>query len=78
MATFPPFTLNLPIITKKNIFFLNSVNLSFTWALSIQFSSYFLIDNVILFDLVLNFETHTMPQILELIQYLHLLILLLL
>ena len=67
MATFPPFTLNLPIITKKNIFFLNSVNLSFTWALSIQFSSYFLINNFMLFDLALNFETQTMAQILELI-----------
>ena len=45
----------LCVITKNNNFF-NSVNLSFTWALSIQFSSYFLLNNVILFDLVLNFE----------------------
>ena len=54
----------LCIITKNN--FLNSVNLLFTWALSIQFSSYFSI-NVMLFDLVLNFEMQTMSQILELV-----------
>ena len=66
MATFPPFTLNLPMYHYKiYIYFLNSVNLSFTWALSIQFSSYFLINNVIIFDLVLNFETQAMSQILE-------------
>ena len=35
------------------------------WALSKQFSSYFLINNVIIFDLVLNFETQAMSQILE-------------
>ena len=39
--------------------------LSFTWTLSIQFSSYFVINNVMLFDLVLNFATQTMSQILE-------------
>ena len=46
-------------------FFFNSANLSFTWVLSIQFSSYFVINNVMLFDLVLNFKTQTMSQILE-------------
>ena len=66
-STFPPFTLNLTMYHYKKQFFLNSVNLSFTWALSIQFSYYFLIRNVMLFDLVLNFETQTMSQILELI-----------
>ena len=45
----------LCVITNNNNFF-NLVNLSFTSALSIQFSSYFLINNVILFALVLNFE----------------------
>ena len=39
--------------------------LSFTWAPSIQLSSYFIINNVMLFDLVLNFTTWTMSQILE-------------
>ena len=67
MTTFPPFTLNLCIITKKKEKKLNSVNLSFIWALSMEFSSYFLINNVMLFDLVLNFETQSMSQIVELI-----------
>ena len=54
----------LCIITKNN--FLNSVNLLFTWALSIQFSSYFSI-NVMLFDLwnanyVPNFRTRIIFQ----------------
>ena len=39
-----------------NVVFFNSVNLSFAWALSIQFSSYFfLINNDMLFELVFNF-----------------------
>ena len=68
MTTFPPFTLNLCIITKKKRKKkLNKVNLSFIWALSMEFSSYFLINNVMLFDLVLNFETQSMSQIVELI-----------
>ena len=59
---------NLPMYHYKIYFYLlNSVNLSFTLALPIKFSSYFLINNVILFDHVLNFETQTMSQILELI-----------
>ena len=40
-------------------FFLNSINLSFTWALSIQFSSYFVINNAMLFDFFLTFKTRT-------------------
>ena len=52
----------LCIITKNINIFLNSVNLLFTWALSIQYSSYFLINNVMFFDLVLNFETQTVPN----------------
>ena len=55
---------DLCIITT---FFFKSINLSFTWALSIQFSSYFIINNIMLFDLVLNFKTRTMSQILELL-----------
>ena len=51
---------------KKN-FFLNSFNLSFTWALSIKLSSYFFINKVMLLDFVLDFETQTRSQILELI-----------
>ena len=63
---------NLPlcIITKFTYLFFSTqlIFLSLRlWALSIQFSSYFLINNVIIFDLVLNFETQTMSQILELI-----------
>ena len=54
-------------IVTNFFFLLNSVNLSFTYALSVQFSSYSLINNVILFDLVLKFETQTMSQFLELI-----------
>ena len=70
MATFPPFTLNLPIYHHKKNFFLelSAVNLSFSNLGSfIQFYSYFLINNVMLFDFVLKFETETMSQVLELI-----------
>ena len=70
MATFPPFTLNLPIYHYKKKFFLelSAVNLSFSYLGSfIQFYSYFLINNVMLFDFVLKFETETMSQVLELI-----------
>ena len=49
---------DLSIITFL-FFFLNSINLSFTRALSIQFSSYFVINNAMLFDFVLTFKTRT-------------------
>ena len=58
------------IITKFIYLFLFKLShqliFPLTWVLSIQFLSYFLINNVIIFDLVLNFETQTMSQILEL------------
>ena len=41
--------------------FFNSINLSFIWVLSIQFSSYFVI-NVMLFDLVSNFKLKLCPK----------------
>ena len=40
-------------------FFLNSINISLTWALSIQFSSYFVIKNLMFFDFLLSFKTCT-------------------
>ena len=40
-------------------FLFNSINLWFTWALSRQFSSYFVINNVILFDFVWTFQIFT-------------------
>ena len=43
-------------------FFLNSVNRSFTWASSIQFSSYFVINNFMLFDFVFTFKPRTLVQ----------------
>ena len=51
--------LHLSDLSITAYFFFNSINLSFTWALSIQFSSYFVINNVILFDFVLTFKTRT-------------------
>ena len=54
---------DLYIITT--IFF-NSVNPSFTYyGFSIPFSSYFVINNSMPFDFVLNFKTRTMSQNLE-------------
>ena len=60
---------NLPMYHYKIyllfIYFRTHLIFPFTWALSIHFSSYFLINNAIIFYLVLNFETQAMPQILE-------------
>ena len=53
MLTFPPFKLMF-----HSIFF-NSINLSFTSAVSIQFLSYSVIHNVIFLDIVLTIKTRT-------------------
>ena len=54
MATFPLFTLSLDIITKKN-------------KQKKQQKTQLIFHFFMLFDLVLNFETQTMSQIVELI-----------
>ena len=63
--------LNFPIVTFRPFvqtyvswqrFFFNSINRSFTWAPSIQFSSDFLVNNVMLFDFVFTFKPRTLVQ----------------
>ena len=55
------------ITYQHNTLFLNSVNLWIT--LSIHFLSYFIINNVMLFDIVVKFKTCIMSTILELIVF---------
>ena len=59
IVTFPPF---VQTYVSWQRFFLNSINRSFTWAPSIQFSSDFLINNVMLFDFVFTFKPRTLVQ----------------
>ena len=54
MVTFPHFRL----VYHSIVFLFNSINLLFTWARSIQFSSYFVI-NVMLFDFALTCQIFT-------------------
>ena len=59
IVTFPPF---VQTYVSWQRFFFNSINRSFTWAPSIQFSSDFVINNVMLFDLAFTFKPRTLVQ----------------